>query len=88
MIVTGGLGVGGPLVTFGIGLGPATPTPTPTPTPPLVVVTQSGGGGPISPRYTSLTKTKHFPGMKEVISRDDEEILSIIAQALTNRILH
>lgn len=66
--------------------------PPPPPPPPPVVEEipepRSGGSGFLGPRYSSLTRTMMFPGMKEIIEADDEIVLRTIIQAVTKGMLH
>lgn len=66
------------------GFGP----PPPPPPPPPKFVTPTGGGGALDPRWTSLTKAKYFPGIREMIEKDDQLILDVILMAITKDILH
>lgn len=67
----------------GVFVPPIPPTPqSPTPQ------NMGGGTGLVDPRYSSLTRTWHMPGMRDIIERDDQEILEVIMIAVTKGLLH
>ena len=70
---------------FGGGFfGPISNIPIPT-TPRLQ------GGSPgigIDPRYSSLTKTRNLPGMRDIIEADDERIVQAVSDLFTKGTLH
>lgn len=64
--------------------GTAPPIPPIPPIPPNM----GGGTGFIDSRITSLMRTRHMPGMREIIEKDDEIILEVIVMAVTKDMLH
>lgn len=63
-------------------------TAPPIPPTPQIPPNMGGGTGFIDPRVTSLMRTRHMPGMREIIEKDDEIILEVIVMAVTKDMLH
>jgi hypothetical protein len=64
----------------------APPIPPIPPEPGELPVHLSGGGGGgagLNPYLSGLTKTYRMPGMREIIQREDDEILAVIMAAVT-----
>jgi hypothetical protein len=81
------------LLAFWVG-GAAAPTgfipPPPVVVPPPIFPVTGGGapGGYPGLKVSSLVRTWDMPGMRQIIEADDEIVLKVIMEAVTNGRLH